>query len=450
MFLKRITIVGFKSFAGKTVLNLERGMTAVVGPNGSGKSNIADAVRWALGEQSKSRLRLGDREEVVFAGNDKRARASLAEVVLLFDNEAGTFPLDLTEVEISRRLYRSGETEYRLAGRPVRLGDLQQLLAEAGFGMGSYAVIGQGTIDSLLLSSPAERKLLFEEAAGIRGAELSREASMRKLAATETNLVRLRDIAAELAPRATALERARTVTLERDQLATRVAALKATIVGTAEAETTATLAATEQHLARLASEAKEAAAQVNELEAAQSRQLEVATAAAAARTELQASVRELETQRDEASRTVGAAQALLAEAEQAGTSRSELVRRQQQLEGALSAIEREHHETGEELISNQAQAKRAASAIDASAKAVAEAQAELLAIRQQLTDGTRQQYVGHALALVKIMARRPQRRQFRPHRAQTSDSQNRSPAESCVAYRRGRIGDVAQNRSDQA
>src|SRR4051812_14558969 len=108
MFLKRITIVGFKSFANKTVLDLEPGMTAVVGPNGSGKSNVADAIRWALGEQSKSRLRLGDREEVVFAGSDKRARASLAEVVLLFDNEKGSFPLDLTEVEISRRLYRSG------------------------------------------------------------------------------------------------------------------------------------------------------------------------------------------------------------------------------------------------------------------------------------------------------------------------------------------------------
>lgn len=116
MFLRRITITGFKSFANKTVIDLDRGITAVVGPNGSGKSNLADAIRWALGEQRGSRLRLSDREEVVFAGNDKRARASFAEVVLLFDNQDGAFPLDLTEVEFSRRLYRSGN---RITGWPA-------------------------------------------------------------------------------------------------------------------------------------------------------------------------------------------------------------------------------------------------------------------------------------------------------------------------------------------
>jgi len=191
------------------VIDLEHGITGVVGPNGSGKSNIADAIRWAMGEQGKARLRLGDRDEVVFAGTDKRAKASFAEVILLFDNEDGSFPLDLTEVEISRRMYRSGETDYRLAGRSARLSDIQALLAGAGVGASSYAVIGQGMIDSILMSSPSERKLLFEEAAGIRGPELGREAAVRKLTATAGNLTRLRDISAELAPRLGALERGR-------------------------------------------------------------------------------------------------------------------------------------------------------------------------------------------------------------------------------------------------
>ena len=127
MYLRRVQITGFKSFADKTMLELEPGITAVVGPNGSGKSNLADAVRWALGEQSRGRLRLSDREEVIFAGTTKRAKASFAEVVLVFNNDDGTFPLDLTEIEISRRLYRSGDGEYRLAGRSVRLGDIQSL-----------------------------------------------------------------------------------------------------------------------------------------------------------------------------------------------------------------------------------------------------------------------------------------------------------------------------------
>ena len=117
MFLRRVTVTGFKSFANKTVLELAPGLTAIVGPNGSGKSNIADAIRWAFGEQSRSRLRLDERQDIIYAGSDARARASVAEVTLLFDNEDGAFPLELSEVEITRRLYRSGESDYLLAGR---------------------------------------------------------------------------------------------------------------------------------------------------------------------------------------------------------------------------------------------------------------------------------------------------------------------------------------------
>jgi chromosome segregation ATPase len=405
VYLKRVTIVGFKSFANKTVLDLEPGLTAVVGPNGSGKSNVADAIRWALGEQSKSRLRLGDREAVVFAGSDKRPKASLAEVTLLFDNEDGAFPLGLTEVEISRRLYRSGETEYRLAGRPVKLGDLQQLLAEAGFGAGSYAVIGQGTIDSLLLSSPAERKLLFDEAAGIRGAELKREASIRKLAATEANLVRLRDIAAELAPRAASLERARAASAEQAKLEAKVSDLRATITATAEDQLGRELGRLGAAIAALESEQATRRRELEELGQEQADQLAAAAAAQTASAERTRRLTELETERDRA-----AAELAQARAEQTATRQREsdlpaLKHKEAGLAAELAALDDERHETRADLKALDAQMHRATTAIEAAGAVVAAAQAELVEVRQQLHDGTREQYVGHALELVKTMAR---------------------------------------------
>ncbi len=207
MYLKQLTITGFKSFAHKTVLAFEPGISAVVGPNGSGKSNVADAVRWVLGEQSTCSLRTKKGEEVIFAGTEKRAKASMAEVSLLLDNADNAVDLDFSEIELSRRLYRSGESEYRLNGRKVTLRDIQNLLIQAGFGPNSYSVIGQGMIDQLILASPAERKLLFDEASGIRGYELKREQALRKLAATDLNLERVHDILSELEPRLKTLER---------------------------------------------------------------------------------------------------------------------------------------------------------------------------------------------------------------------------------------------------
>jgi chromosome segregation protein len=404
VYLKRITVTGFKSFASKTVLDLEPGMTAVVGPNGSGKSNIADAIRWALGEQNKSRLRLGERDEVVFAGSDKRARASLAEVTLLFNNDNGTFPLDLTEVEISRRLYRSGESEYCLAGRPIKLAALQQLLAEAGFGVGSYAVIGQGTIDSLLLSSPAERKLLFDEAAGIRGAELGREASVRKLAATETNLVRLRDIATELAPRAASLERTRNVTRDRDRLATRVTELRSTWLATALAElkqATATcrdqIETADRFIHRLRHESAS-------LKHDQDWQLARASTHEAQIKAHRRELQDLERARDEAALILGAAQSRATEAERTRIDPHDLKRRQARLTQLATDLAGRIDETSEELQMNKASARRAQTAIEGTGKLVSAAQSELIELRQQLSDGTRHQYVSHALALVKSIA----------------------------------------------
>ena len=404
MFLKRITVTGFKSFAGKTVLDLEPGVTAVVGPNGSGKSNLADAVRWALGEQHKGRLRLSDREEVVFAGSDKRARASYAEVILLFDNQDGAFPVELTEVEISRRLYRSGETDYRLGGRSVRLADIQQLLAEAGLGTNTYAVIGQGTIDSFILSSPAERKLLFDEAAGIRGAELKREAAMRKLAATAANLTRLRDINAELAPRLASLERAMAAAAEQRALEQRLAEHRQAWVAMAAAELAQQAAASSATAASERIALHSLRHEVRGLERAQHRRLAEAASREALIAASRAHLRKLETERDGRVAEAAQLQTKLSEARQVAGQAQSLLMREKRLNTELATARGRQTELSEELAANQAAASRAAKSLERAGQDVSKAQAELVELRQSVSDGTQQQYVTHALALLKTIA----------------------------------------------
>lgn len=406
MYLKRITVAGFKSFAGKVVLDLEPGITAVVGPNGSGKSNLADAVRWALGEQSKGRLRLGDKEEVVFAGTDKRPRASFAEVTLLFDNQDGAFPLDLTEVEITRRLYRSGETDYRLGGRSVRLGDIQQLLAEAGFGTNTYAVIGQGMIDNFLLSSPSERKLLFDEAAGIRGSELKREAALRKLAATAGNLTRLRDIQSELAPRLDSLERAMAAAAEEKALAERIGRLRQTWLAACGFEIAAREQALGQDKAAATRDLRTLRHDIKLLEREQAVRLREAEQAESERAGRQAAVRAAEATYEEQLAALSQQRSALAPKEQAADRLAELRRRESRLRSELTAAERAVSETIEELAHHEAAAEQATRAVERAAAEVSQAHERLLDIRGEIGDGTQQQYISHALALLKTLAQR--------------------------------------------
>ncbi len=207
MFIKRVAIQGFKTFAKRTEFIFETGITAVVGPNGSGKSNIVDAVRWCLGEQSFSLLRSKKTSDVIFSGSDKRARLGMAEVSLTLDNGMGQVPLDFIEVEITRRAYRDGNNEYLLNGKRVRLQDITELLGHTGLSKRTYAVIGQGLIDRVLNLAPEERRSLFEEAAGITGYQQKRSTTLNRLAATEQNLVRVRDILSELTPRLKYLHR---------------------------------------------------------------------------------------------------------------------------------------------------------------------------------------------------------------------------------------------------
>jgi len=248
LYLKNINVAGFKSFGGKNVLEFpregkekSRSFTAVVGPNGSGKSNIADAIRWVLGEQSTKLLRVKKNEDVIFFGSAKKGKGSFTEISMTLDNSDSlchpersgaksrdplknqgerdssarhsvksvgmTNALDFTEIEITRRLYRNGDNDYFLNRKKVRLLDIQELLAKCGFGRSTYTVIGQGMVDSLLFHGPAERKVLFEEASGVKQYEIKRAESLRKLDGTDKNIIRIKDLLYELEPRLKTAER---------------------------------------------------------------------------------------------------------------------------------------------------------------------------------------------------------------------------------------------------
>jgi Chromosome segregation ATPases len=201
LFLKSIHIQGFKSFADKTKIDLQPGMSVIIGPNGSGKSNVADAVRWVLGEQSAKSLRGSKMEDVIFAGSLSRRPVGMAEVSLLFDNASGLFPLDYEEVVITRRVYRDGEGQYFINRTPCRLKDIQELFLDTGSGKEGFSIIGQGRIEEILNLKSDERRLLIEEVAGISKFRLRKREALRKLEDTRQNVDRLSDIIAEVEAR---------------------------------------------------------------------------------------------------------------------------------------------------------------------------------------------------------------------------------------------------------
>ncbi len=198
MQLKKLQLLGFKTFADKTEIFIDSGLTAIVGPNGSGKSNIVDALLWVLGEQNPRLMRGNSTIDVIFAGSDKRKPLGMAEVRLTIDNSDGTLPIQFAEVTVTRRIYRSGESQYMLNGAPCRLKDIVELFLDTGVGKGAYAFVSQSEIDAVLSARPEDRRELFEEAAGIKKYRVKKREAMRKLESAETNLNRVRDILHEL------------------------------------------------------------------------------------------------------------------------------------------------------------------------------------------------------------------------------------------------------------
>ncbi|MEG1973255.1 MAG: AAA family ATPase, partial [Oscillospiraceae bacterium] len=201
MKLKAIDVSGFKSFADKIKLNFDDGITAVVGPNGSGKSNIADAIRWVLGEQSVKTLRGGKMEDIIFNGTATRKAQGMASVSLLIDNCDHSLGIDAAEVAITRKLYRSGESEYRINENQVRLKDINELFMDTGIGRDGYAIIGQGKVSEIVSARSKERREIFEEAAGISKFRYRKSEAEKQLLQSEENLNRLKDILAEIETR---------------------------------------------------------------------------------------------------------------------------------------------------------------------------------------------------------------------------------------------------------
>ncbi|MDD5725813.1 MAG: AAA family ATPase [Patescibacteria group bacterium] len=272
MYLKRLELQGFKTFAQKTVLVFEpdagnrRGLTAVVGPNGSGKSNIADSLRWVMGEQSLKLLRAKKSEDVIFSGSDKKPRAGFAEVSMTLVNDDRQ-DLDFSEIFITRRLYRDGQSEYEINKQAVRLTDVIMLLAQCGIGQRTYSVIGQGMVDDILSASPSERKDFFDEAAGLRPFQLKRQASINKLDAARENLKQTETLLREIGPRLTSLERQVKRLEQRENLESELKELEVQYHGGMWHQLRAALKTSQGAHQKAAERAAQATAQADKLEA---------------------------------------------------------------------------------------------------------------------------------------------------------------------------------------
>jgi len=230
LFLKSLQLLGFKTFARQTEITFDGGVTAIVGPNGSGKTNIVDSVKWVLGSGQARDLRGKKMEEVIYAGGERRARASFAEVTMVFDNTAGRLPVDYHEVAIQRRIERDGESDYYLNGTRVRRRDLLHLLSSTGLTVDSYAIIDQHDIEHIVVCSPAERRQLLEEAAQVRGVKQRRTEAAQKLAELAANLLRLEDLKQEIGPRLEILKAQAAAAREAAEATARLELLRGSIV----------------------------------------------------------------------------------------------------------------------------------------------------------------------------------------------------------------------------
>ncbi|MDO8587125.1 MAG: chromosome segregation protein SMC [Armatimonadota bacterium] len=222
MYLKRLELQGFKTFADRTELDLTSGITAIVGPNGAGKSNILDAILWALGEQNVRSLRGSRSQDVIFSGSDKRRPVGMAEVTMTIDNSSGRLPLEFSEVTITRRAFRSGDSEYFINKTPCRLRDIYELFMDTGVGREAYSIVSQGELDAVLSARPEDRRSLFEEAAGIKKYRHRRKEATRKLDNTQANLQRVNDIIVELDSQIDPLRNQAEVAVRYNELAVRL------------------------------------------------------------------------------------------------------------------------------------------------------------------------------------------------------------------------------------
>ncbi|MEY4996587.1 MAG: chromosome segregation protein, partial [Actinomycetota bacterium] len=267
VFLKSLTLKGFKSFADSTVMEMEPGVTVVVGPNGSGKSNVVDAVAWVLGAQAPSSVRSQKMEDVIFNGTSKRAALGRAEVMLTLDNSAGLLPLDFSEITVSRTLFRNGDSEYAINGVECRLLDVQELLSDAGVGRQQHVIISQGQIDAVLTARAEDRRAIIEEAAGVLKYRKRKEKAERRLEATEANLLRVQDLIREVRRQLRPLERQADAARRYEEVITELRALRLYLSGREVAALRDQLAALEAEKSTGDSKERELRERIVQLEA---------------------------------------------------------------------------------------------------------------------------------------------------------------------------------------
>lgn len=268
MFLKNLTLKGFKSFADTTKLELTSGITVVVGPNGSGKSNVVDAIAWVLGAQAPKAVRSGKMDDVIFAGTAKRSALGRAEVSLTIDNSDGALPIDFTEVTLTRVLFRTGDSEYAINGVAARLLDIQDLLSDSGVGRQQHVIISQGQIDAVLNARPEERRYIIEEAAGILKYRRRKERAERRLLGTEANLVRLQDLLREIRRQLRPLERQADAARRHGEVSSALREVRVFLIGRDLARAQARLGESNAALVKLQEQQSEIQASLGKLDAA--------------------------------------------------------------------------------------------------------------------------------------------------------------------------------------
>ena len=415
MRIRRLDIVGFKSFLDRTVIAFDEGVTGVVGPNGCGKSNVADAIRWVLGEQSARQLRGRSMEDVIFNGSESKAPLSMAEVMLTFENDR---PSELPaayqgfgEITVGRRLFRSGESEYLVNGVQARLLDVNDIFFGSGVGRTAYSIIEQGRIGQIVSARPEDRRAVIEEAAGITKYKRRREAAERKLEATQQNLLRVADIVQELGKQLESLNRQARKAERYKALRAQIRELELRTAAARYLELTATRRAAEERHAALRAEEAELAARLAELDAAleadrnaaaesearlgtiTAREHELASSVRVSEVSIEAAARELGQIADRTQAQATEVEALKAQAEALAAEREALLRQREDLsslvvadEGRLTDAESSLQEAAREQASLAGEADRARAAAAAARSEAAAHRSQLAQVDRQRTD----------------------------------------------------------------
>ena len=463
MRFKKLELLGFKSFAEPTELIFEPGVTAVVGPNGCGKSNIADAIKWVLGEQSARELRGGKMEDLIFNGSDRRDPIHYAEVSLTLDNSEKELPIDYAEVAISRRLFRSGESEYLLNGTAVRLKDIHELLMGTGIGTSAYSLFEQGRIEQIISARPEDRRVVFEEAAGITKFKAQKREAVRKLDETEENLARVSDVVAEVKRQIQGMERqVRRAKLYQEQfeelktLELRVARRETARLSALWTEKDGVLSGFRAQAAALEAQSQswesrlsEARAKVSQAEEALSRAKEGLLAVTHRQETLRAN---LETNRERMAEDQTRTQTLREEISVAEAQVGRLGLQLKELSEIVARQEQERREKEEKIIQCQ-------SRLEQCARLAEEAQRALSRAREQVLEVTSAQVqVKNGLNRVKQECARLEARAGRLHleKGKVALEQQEASAqveslEAQLARSRGALNDLEQQRNrDQA